>query len=164
MKQTQFIFSFHCITEYYSQAFEISIKKQHSLPSSRSQALAHICQQRISHRLFLSLWWEYEIHLLALEVSSPACSMAPPVCGWTHPTKALSKLQGRNLLFFKAKSFFLPKVKQRSETEEENLVCYLTFECACVHVCIVCAHVLLNSDLGLFQGNDLEEKVHLTIQ
>lgn len=32
-----------------------------------------------------------------------------------------------------------------------------------MHVCIVCAHVLLNSDLGIFQGNDLEEKVHLTI-
>lgn len=49
-------------------------------------------------------------------------------------------------------------------------VCFiLTFVCIldeCVYECIymhISAYMLLNSDLGIFQGNDLEQKVPFTI-
>lgn len=43
-----------------------------------------------------------------------------------------------------------------------TFVCILdecVYECVCMHIR---AHMLLNSDLGIFQGNDLEQKVPLT--
>lgn len=58
MKPTQFIFSIHCITEYYSQIFEIGIKNNTPLLGFQCGALAHICQKRILGRAVSSFWWE----------------------------------------------------------------------------------------------------------
>lgn len=111
MKQTQFICSFHWITEYYSQLFEITIKKIASPPwLSVLDTGSHLLAEDAGTGCFLS-GGRRNSHPSGPGSCLTSVLHGPPVGGQTHPTKVLSEPRGGALLLFKPKLSVLPRMK-----------------------------------------------------
>lgn len=117
-----------------------------------------------SHLLAEDLAWAVSLSLVGVwnppagSWSQFACTLHGPtmqlMCGWAHPMKALSKLQGRIFLFSKPKSFFLAisKVELRNWGRKSGVLVLSSLLSVHVDVCTVCTHMLLNSDWGFFRA------------